>query len=104
MESLGAFEDYAKKGRRNPTHLLYNFSPRNMKLLKLQCRGSRSIPGTVLSIVSHIKPMEYQHFYFRHDPVQWRESRVHPRLGFAYKTNEILEFCFLTWPIVLHPG
>ena len=60
------------------------------------------IPGTVLITVLHMRPMEYQHFVFRHDPLQWREYRMHPRAGFAYKADEVLEFCFLTWPIVSH--
>jgi hypothetical protein len=61
------------------------------------------IPGAVLISVLHIKPMEYQHFAIRHGPLQWRGPLMHPRPGLAYKTNEILECCFLTWPNVSHP-
>ena len=59
-------------------------------------------PGTVLISVLHINRIEYQHFAFRHGPLQWRESLMHTRPGFLYKTNELLEFCFLTWHIVSH--
>ena len=47
--------------------------------------------------------MGYQHFAIRHGPLQWRGPLMQPRPGFAYKTTEILECCFLTWPNVSHP-
>ena len=33
--------------------------------------------------------------------LQWRGPPLTPAPGFDYKTNEILEFCFLTWPFLL---
>ena len=52
--------------------------------------------------VLHINPMEYQHFAFRHVPLQCSESLMHPRRCFGYKTNKISELSFLIWHIVSH--
>ena len=33
--------------------------------------------------------------------LQWRAPPFKPAAGFDYKTNEIFEFCFLTWAVFL---
>ena len=52
--------------------------------------------------VLHIKPMEFQHFVFRHEPLRWLESLMHPWLRFNYKTNKMSEFGFLICHTVAH--